>query len=86
LYERLLYIAEKVQPTQKEYERVFNVMTEDLIFRSYEKLTNVNRRTQAQNKWSQMRKKYGEDLIQKYISNKFKINTDYLIYDQHTLE
>lgn len=38
LYERLLYIAENVLPTRKEYERVFYVMTEDLIFRNYEKL------------------------------------------------
>lgn len=47
LYERLLYIAENVQTTVKEYERVFYVMTEDLVFRGYEKKSGGNNPSQA---------------------------------------
>lgn len=36
LYDRLLYIAEKTKPTREAYTRVFLVMVEDLIFRSYD--------------------------------------------------
>ena len=36
LYERLLYIAEKTDPTREAYTRVFLVMVEDLIFRAYD--------------------------------------------------
>lgn len=55
-------------------------MTEDLIFRGYEKKSNEAKRKQAQGLWRQIRKKHGEDLIQQYMNNRFKINNDYLIY------
>jgi len=43
LYDRLLYIAEKTDPTREAYTRVFLVMVEDLIFRAYENVkTNSN--------------------------------------------
>jgi hypothetical protein len=57
-------------------------MVEDLIFRAYENVLNLNRRNRVQAIWARERKKEGADMVNQYILNRYPMDKQWTILNK----